>query len=182
MAMPGDDVVDALTGTSVSVRVGSQIDLGELDAPVRFHRQARPLPAEQRVAYRLATLALTLSRFRGATASVEYLHLLGWAIRTRRSRSMLQAWWSGRRMADTVTERLDPNLPVTLNLARVHDLVRLTGTGTQRRRVALTQQGAALAARVEEDTTLLRTEKAFLAGLEPLNDARIARVLGGITP
>jgi hypothetical protein len=155
-------------------------DLSDIDAPVRFRRQPRALLAEQRVAYRLAVLTLTLSRFRQAAASVAHLHLLGWAMRSHRSRSMLLAWWDGRQFADTVTERLDPNLPVTLNLALAHGLVRVHNT--QGNRVSLTEQGAALASRVDRDADLLRIEKDFLARLDSLSDAKITRTLGRVMP
>jgi hypothetical protein len=153
-------------------------ELDDLDARVRFHRLPRPLPAEQRVAYRLATLVLILSRFKRATASVESLHLISWATRSRRSRAILLSWWDGRRFADTVTERLDPNLQVTLNLAVVHGLARVANAA--RRRIGLTEQGGALAARLYADDGLLRIEKRFLASLGALSDGRISRVLGEV--
>jgi hypothetical protein len=178
--MPANDDTAELLGGPLPVFGGeiANSDLSDIDAPVQFRRQPRLLPAEQRVAYRLAVLALTLSRVRGAVGSVEHLHLIGWAIRSRRSRSMLLAWWNGRRLADTVTERLDPNLAITLNLALAHGLIRIHGG--QSRRVGLTEQGADLAARVDEDEDLLRSEKSFLEILKPLSDARITRVLGKV--
>lgn len=144
-----------------------------IDAPVVFTQRPRPLLAEHRVSYRLATVVLVLSRFRSATASLRSLHLISWAIRTRRSRSMLLAWWGGRRFADTITERLDPALAVTLNLAISHGLVRLLPAG---QRLQLTEAGAELARTVDETEALLVTEKAFLSELIPLNDARVARL------
>ncbi len=144
-----------------------------VDAPVVFTQRPRPLLAEHRVSYRLATIVLVLSRFRSATASLRSLHLISWAIRTRRSRSMLLAWWGGRRFADTVTERLDPALSVTLNLAISHGLVRLLPAG---QRLQLTEAGAELARTVDGSEALLVTEKAFLEELMPLNDARVARL------
>jgi hypothetical protein len=178
--MPADGEAAGLLGGPPPLfgDAATGLDLDEVDAPVRFQRQPRPLPAEQRVAYRLAVLTLTLSRFRQSTASIQHLHLLGWATRTRRSRAMLLGWWDGRRFADTVTERLDPNLNVTLNLALVHGLVRVHGA--QGKRVALTEQGAGLVNRVDADEKLLRTEKSFLEGLGQLSDARIASVLGRV--
>jgi hypothetical protein len=177
--MSSDDRATVSTGP-LPVFGNASVDpeLTEIDAPVRFRRQPRALAAEQRVAYRLAVLALTLSRFRQATASVEHLHLLTWAMRSHRSRRMLLAWWDGHRFADTVTERLDLNLPVTLNLALTHGLVRIRNA--QGNRVSLTEQGAALAARVDEEADLLRIEKAFLARLNDLSDAKITRTLGRV--
>ncbi len=94
-----------------------------LEIPVVFQRQPRPLEARHRVAYRTALLVPVLSRFRGSAASVENVHLFMWATRSARTRQLLQAWWAGRRFAGTITQRLDPDLQVTLNLAAADGLV-----------------------------------------------------------
>jgi hypothetical protein len=175
----GRDDPDDLSGLTPGFGNNADaIELDDLETPVRFHRQPRSLPAEQRVAYRLATLVLTLSRFNHTTASVESLNLISWATRTRRSRATLLSWWDGRRFADTVTERLDPNLPVTLNLAVAHGLAGIVNVA--RRRVALTEHGGALAARLDAADGLLRIEKRFLASLGTLSDGRIGRVRGKV--
>ncbi|GIH12483.1 hypothetical protein Raf01_06550 [Rugosimonospora africana] len=91
---------------------------------------------------------------------------------------MLFSWWDGRRIADTVTERLDPNLPVTVNLIIVHGLARVTNVNG--RRVGLTSEGKSLAARLDTEVELLRGEKEFLARLAPLSDRRITEVLNAV--
>ena len=149
-------------------------DLEGIDVPVVFRRQPRVLLAEHRVSFRLALLVITLSQFRSATANVGSLNLIGWAVRTRRSRLMLKSWWDGHRYADTVTERIDPALPVTLNLAITHGLVRLLPTG---HRVQLTELGASLASELNANPDLLVIEKDFLSSLAPLNDTRLSRLM-----
>jgi len=89
---------------------------------------------------------------------------------------MLEAWWSGRRFADTVTERIDPTLQVTLNLALSHNLIALKGG--QNQRVMLTELGSALAESLSTEPDLMTTEKSFLNQLGNLSDAQIARKLG----
>jgi hypothetical protein len=91
---------------------------------------------------------------------------------------LLLSWWYGRRYADTVTDRVDPNLPVTLNLAIIHGLARIASVA--RRRVGLTERGEELATRLDEDGSLLRVEKSFLANLGALSDAKMYRVLGRV--
>ena len=172
MTTPSDDALAAAPAPALLMDRRATND-DPVDAPVVFRQRPRPLLAEHRVSYRLATVVLVLSRFRSTAASLQSLHLISWAIRTRRSRSMLLAWWGGRRFADTITERLDPALTVTLNLAISHGLVRLLPAG---QRLQLTEAGAELARTVDETEELLVTEKAFLTELMPLNDARVARL------
>jgi hypothetical protein len=155
----------------------SQPDGDELRAPVVFRSQPKPIDARHRVAYRTALLVLTLSRFNRNAAKLANLHLLMWATRSARTRRLLSAWWSGRRFANTVTQRLDPDLQVTLNLALVDGLVE--PAGADRQRVRLTDKGVALVGLIDAENELLAVEKAFLATLAPLSDAAVARHLGG---
>ncbi len=75
------------------------------------------------------------------------------------------------------TQRLDPDLQVTLNLALVDGL--LEPAGADRQRVRLTDKGVALVGLIDAENELLAVEKAFLATLAPLSDAAVARHLGG---
>src|SRR6266511_4363407 len=84
----------------------SQPDGDELRAPVVFRSQPKPIDARHRVAYRTSLLVLTLSRFNRNAAKLANLHLLMWATRSARTRRLLSAWWSGRRFANTVTQRV----------------------------------------------------------------------------
>jgi hypothetical protein len=183
--LPGADGSGRMTGVpgvgepsfrALSSSTENLEDQGEFDAPIRFRRQPRLLLAERRISYRLALLALILSRFHKNTGSIAHLNLLFWAMRSERSRSMLLAWWAGRRFADTVTERTDPSLQVTLNLALSHELVGIGGN--QKKRVALTSTGAALANSVDAEEDLMVIEKNLLSQLGILSDSQITRRLG----
>lgn len=155
-----------------------EVETEEIDARIRFQRQPSPIPAAQRVSYRIATLCLILGSFKQNAASIDYLHLLSWAIRTRRSRAIMDSWWEGRRAVDSATVRLDPALPVTMNLALAHALVSFTGKN--RRRLQLTNDGLALLQTLRASEDLLRIEKDFLASFDKLSDSSLAKRLGRV--
>lgn len=145
--------------------------------PVVFRQQPRPLDARHRVAYRTALLMLILNRFNRSAARLDNLHLLTWATRSGRTRAIVQSWWAGRRPANIATQRLDPDLQVTLNLTLVDGLIHFTGA--RRDRVELTENGKSLARLIEDEPSLLDLEKHFLGSLGQLSDSKITRVLGG---
>lgn len=155
---------------------GADVDGRAAELDVVFRQQAKPVPARHRVAYRSAALVLVLSRFNQGAAAIPHLHTVMWSLRSPRTRQMFSAWWRGRRFAFTSTERIDPDLQVTLNLAVVDGLVTPTGKG---RRVRLTGKGEALAARIEDEPELLTVEKAYLDGLGKLTDAAMKRLQEG---
>jgi hypothetical protein len=146
--------------------------------PVVFTQRPKPLDARHRLPYRTALVVLVLSKFNRDTASLLNLHTLMWATRTRRTRQMFLAWWTGRRLANALTARIDPDLQITLNLAMVHGLVEPT---PDRRRIRLTGKGLELAMLVNGELDLLQTEKNFLELLGPLNDSKVDRQLGEVT-
>lgn len=149
---------------------------GPLTAPVVFTERPAAVPARQRIAYRTASLVLTLGTFNRSAASIANLHLLTWAQRSRRTRAVFLAWWSGRRFADMVTVRIEPDLELTLNLARAHTLI---ATMSSPGRVKLTDQGQALRQLIVDDEGTLAVEKQFLAQLTKLSDSTLTQRLGG---
>lgn len=147
------------------------------DSPVTFTSRPRMVRAEQRVAWRLSALALVLNRFNKKAASIQHLHIVGWALRSPRSRQAFLMFWEGKRTAGSLTDRFDPNLAVTLNLALAHGLIDLHSAS---RRVALTDDGAALASEIEGQPDLLRDVKSFLNSLgDKLSDAKIEKTFAG---
>lgn len=152
-------------------------DAVQTDVNVVFRRQPKPVPARHRVVYRTALVVLVLSRFNQGAAKLTNLHTLMWATRTARTRRMFGAWWQGRRFYTTTTERLDPDLQVTLNLALVDGLIEPAGQGT---RVRLGDKGRELARLIDQDDELLKVEKAFLIGLDRLSDSAMERRLATV--
>ena len=174
------DANDATGGTRVDAMwsgASYQPDLVLTDLDVVFRRQPKPVPARQRMAYRTALVVLVLSRFNQGAAKLTNLHTLMWSTRTARTRRMFTAWWNGRRFYNTSTERLDPDLQVTLNLAIVDGLIEPAGDGT---RIRLADKGQELARLIYEHEDLLGVEKAFLEGLNRLSDSAMERKLAGV--
>ncbi|MDX5574348.1 hypothetical protein [Streptomyces sp. ID01-9D] len=145
------------------------------EARVTFRRQPRPIPADARVGYKIAQTALVLHTFNKNAAALENLHLFSWALGTPRRRQMLLSWWSGNRYANTVTQRLDPYLPVALNIGVMRGVMRIT-TGTKSR-IHLASTGVLLAQEIEQDHNLFAAEKNFLRQFGRLSDASVSRQL-----
>ena len=88
---------------------------------------------------------------------------------------MFSAWWSGRRAYNTITDRLDPDLQVTLNLALIDGVVEPAAAGTRTR---LTDKGRELARLLER----LSHKKLVLidtAGMGP-RDGRLTEQLAAL--
>lgn len=151
-----------------------QPDLDPSDVDIVFRHQPKPVLARHRIAYRTALVVLALSRFNQGAAKLTNLHTLMWAMRTARTRRMFAAWWQGRRFYSTSTDRVDPNLLVTLNLALVDGLIE---PASNRTRVHLTDKGRDLGNRIDAADNLLVIEKTFLGRLERLSDGAMERRL-----
>jgi hypothetical protein len=168
---PRDDAtVLQLASSTEVVAVPAELD-------IVFRTQPKQVEARHRVAYRTALVVLVLSRFNRHAAKLTNLHTVMWATRTARTRRTFSAWWNGRRFYNASTERLDPDLQITLNLAIVDGLVAPAGEG---RRVQLTERGNELARLLDDEHELLAIEKKFLSALEPLSDASMERQLGEV--
>jgi len=150
--------------------VSSEVD-------IVFRRQPKPVEARHRVAYRTTLVVLVLSHFNMGAARLTNLHTVMWATRTARTRQIFRAWWEGRRFYNSSTERLDPDLQITLNLALVDGLLEPSGQGT---RVRLTDKGAELARLLDNEPEVLSIEKGFLGALGRLSDASMDRRLGEV--
>ena len=170
-----DAAADERSWATASVR--SDVDTADVD--IVFRRQSKPVPARHRVTYRTSLLVLVLSRFNRGAAKLVNLHTVMWATRTARTRRMFTAWWEGRRFYVTASDRIDPDLQVTLNLALVDGLIE---PGSRQTRVVLADKGRELARRIDEVEGLLGAEKAFLTGLTGLSDAAMDRRLRGVVP
>jgi hypothetical protein len=119
-------------------------------------------------------MCLILSTFVRGRARLDYLHLLSWALETDGTRELFKTWLSGARSMDRATVRIDPELKVTVTLARGLSLVDIAAS----KKVALTDLGKAFVAEINGHEGLLATEKAYLRSLGSLNEARLVRTLG----
>jgi hypothetical protein len=149
---------------------------GGQDVRVRFSDSPILISVRNRVPWRTVIMCLILSRFRQAQAAVQHLHVVTWSIETDGTRELFKLWLSGARPMDRSTVRIDPELNVTVTLAYGLDLVTITGT----RKVALTDDGKALAAEIDAHGEMLRVEKGYLDSLGQLNESRLQSILGAL--
>ncbi len=151
-------------------------DFEDVRAPITFRRQPRAVEASRRVAYRIALLCLCISRFNQQAASLDSLHVVVAALRSRRSRAILLSWWQGRRSPHTSKVVHDPELALTLSLALANSVIAYRGNPASRR-VALTDSGREIVNLIDADDSLLKPEKDFLSQLTSLSDASVKRNL-----
>jgi len=147
-----------------------------IDAIVTIRNNPVLISVRARVPWRVSTLCLVLSRFRGQKARLDHLHLVTWAVGTDGTRELLIVWLSGQRPMDSATVRIDSALPTTVALAAGEGLVGMSSVG----KVELTKLGSDLASEIDAVPTLMQTEKAFLQRIMPLNETRLATTLGAL--
>ena len=146
-----------------------------LQATAVFVRRARAVPARQRLTYRTGLVILILSNCRSQSLGLSNLHLLTWATRSRRTRAMFGAWWNGQRFVGSATERLEPELTLSLALLVADGLIKFTNVAG--RRVGLTELGRELADGINS-ADVYEIEKGFLGSLDGINDAKMSTRLG----
>ena len=77
---------------------------------------------------------------------------------------------------DRATVRIDPELNITITLARGLNLVDVLPS----KKVALTEMGNALVQELNARDDVLTVEKAYLASLGPLTESRLDKILGAL--
>src|SRR5688500_18987968 len=98
--------------------------LREADLRVSFERRPFPLVADLRLTWRLPLLALCLQICcRGGRSSLARLHLLNWAVRTPKSRTLLLQALDGHRRPHDMPVRLEPSLIRVIDFAAGEGLV-----------------------------------------------------------
>lgn len=133
-----------------------------LDSKVAFGRQSEAIPGDLRISWRLTILCLILMRCWGTKTSLQTLHVLWWALRSRGSRDLFIRWQEGDNRPDDLVVRFDPSLAVTLDLALGAGLVTWESSSSV---VSLTAEGKGLAEKAWENDDVLREERDFLRRL-----------------
>lgn len=147
-----------------------------IDARVRFANSPVLISVHHRVQWRTAVLCLILSKCHSQRARLDHLHLLNWSLETDGTRELLKVWLSGARPMDRATVRIDPELNVTITLARGLNLVDVLPS----KKVALTETGAALVRELNACGDVLTVEKAYLTSLGTLAESRLQATLGAL--
>ena len=86
---------------------------------------------------------------------------------------LLEVWLSGARPMDRATVSIDPELNITITLARCPTFRRAV-----LEKVALTETGKALVQELNARDDVLTVEKAYLASLGPLTESRARNDIG----
>ena len=148
-----------------------------VDEPrVRFTNSPVLISVRNHVQWRTAVLCLILSKCHSRRARLDHLHLLNWSLETEGTRELLRVWLSGARPMDRATVRVDPELNVTITLARGMDLVDVVSS----KKIALTETGSALVRELNECDDVLTVEKAYLSSLGQLTESRLEKTLGAL--
>jgi hypothetical protein len=143
----------------------------EVDAPFTLRRRKRAVPGDLRILRRVGLVTLLLEACRDSRASLEQLHVLNWAVRSKESREAFLSFMAGAIAPDQAIVRYDPTLSRALDFARheqlVQDRAEPQEAGSSGRsaatsyRVALTEKGRQLAAILADDDYLV-DERLFL--------------------
>jgi hypothetical protein len=147
-----------------------------VDARVRFSNSPVLISVRHRVQWRTAVLCLILSKCHSQRARLDHLHLLNWSLETDGTRELLKVWLSGARPMDRATVRIDPELNITITLARGLNLVDVLSS----KKVALTETGKALVQELNASDDVLTLEKDYLASLGPLTQSRLEKTLAAL--
>jgi hypothetical protein len=99
-----------------------------LTVPFTFRARPTSLPADLRPSRRVALLLLILSRCRGDRATLEQLHVLDWACRSKESRQLFTGCISRGRPPDVPCVRVDPSLNRAVDWATGDRLVATTAS------------------------------------------------------
>jgi hypothetical protein len=131
-----------------------------LDVPFQFRRRPVPLPADERLAYRLAVLLLLLRDCsRSNKSTLKRLHFLDWAAggidRVELVKGMKNLHELGRAII-----RYDPLVDAALRFAAAEKLVRIENS-----RITLTEHGLAFLKAIDSDADLLGAEKGAMRTL-----------------
>lgn len=132
-----------------------------IESAPQFSRRAVNIPGDYRNAWRISVLCLLLQRGRADTLTLPHLHVLWWAVRSSRTRSIFLRWLEGSKGPDEFLVRFDPSLITAVDLAIGEGLVQREPTGN----IKLTGAGKLLAGAVGHEASVLVSEKAFLDAL-----------------
>jgi hypothetical protein len=132
------------------------------DGPqVSFTRRPEAIPGDLRIAWRLTTLCLILSRTWGGKSNLATMNVLWWAIRSAEARELFLRWVRGEQSPEEVLVRYDPSFSATLDFAVGQGLVVVD----EKFVIQLSKEGTKLAQTIWNTSEVLEEEKTFLQAL-----------------
>ena len=139
----------------------ASIDALEVASSARtsYSQRALPVAGDLRAPWRVALLTLLLDRCYGRSATIEQVHVIGWALLDEDTRASLGDAIRGERSPDTIVVRYDPAWARTIDLAVGEGLASWVG---QTGRLKLTDRGEAVAQMLWAQQEMFLEERAFL--------------------
>src|SRR5689334_11437542 len=122
-----------------------------LDTPFNFSVRPFRVPADRRIAWRLATLLLLVEKMRGGQATLKQLHATSWALRGVENQTLLLKALDGVRQPDLPVGRFDPAVNLALDVAVGELLLVRDGD-----RFVMTDRGKFLLDEIKKDDALLK--------------------------
>lgn len=149
-------------------------ELKELNVAFTFTRRPTPVPGDLRPVWKLALVILILHFSRGKRSSLERLHLMSWASRTRASRYETKMWLRGASQKQELVPRIDPSLNRAVDFAIGEGLIAIKSGKS----FVLTEIGDDLASEVVEYRESFTNEIEFLEEVSKFaTQTRIDRLL-----
>lgn len=141
----------------------------------RFDVRARPMPAEMRPMWRVAVLALALSRSRKRSATLRKLHVLNWCLRNDEAREMLRSVFERELPPNDLVIRFEPALMRALAFGIAEQLFELDNGRIYR----LAKLGGEFVSAIDSDPTCLSEEKLLLQQVAPrLTEKLVEQLIG----
>lgn len=147
--------------------------LALIDAPFRFKSRPVAVPGDYRPAWRISLVVLILACSRSNKASLQKLHVISWAMRTRESRAQFLKFADGAIDKQGVQIRIDPTMNLAFDFAVAEGLAAFS----KGKNLQLTAKGRSLADEIESAEDCMVEEKAFLASAAPVaTEKKIATI------
>lgn len=137
-----------------------------------FTKKPIPLPAEYRPMYKIALIVMILKySCRAETSNLLKLHLLSWALASKKNMIELQSYVTSNFKSDFSVWGIEPALNRALQLAVAENICEIVNGKNYK----LTEKGNIFFDMINADIDLFDTEKSFLIliGKNTITDSRI---------
>lgn len=145
-----------------------------INSEVQYAETPLPVPGDLLPEWRLAALVLLLERCHGRTATVQQIHVFGWAMLTEEGREAMLIDDRLQHRPEVPVVRFDPAWSRVMDLAVGIGLARWIESG----RLELTEAGQELSSELWSRDDLFTEERKVLGGRR-LTQALVNRLVGG---
>jgi len=137
----------------------NKINIPELETKMVFMARPESIPGDMRPLWRIGILLLILDiASRGGKSSFGRLHMLNWALRTRRNYELLTQLTSKEAKPGSIVVRVEPSLNRAVDFAHGEGLLEHVAGD----RICLTQRGKDEAKKLRNEDEIFVEEKEFL--------------------